>query len=81
MFPIKEIVNYLHSKNIAVIIDGAHAVGNIRLNVTDYGAEFYTSNFHKWGYSSKTASFLWINKAQIKQTHPNIIGNLYGSGL
>lgn len=72
---------YLHSKNISVVIDGAHVVGNIKLNVSEYGADFYFSNFHKWFYSAKTASFLWINKKYIKQTHPNIIGNNYGNGL
>lgn len=65
IFPIKQITEYLHSKNIPVAIDGAHSIGNIKLDLNDYGADFYFSNFHKWFYSAKTASFLWIHKKYI----------------
>lgn len=61
IFPVKDIVDYLHSKNIIVVIDGAHAVGAIDLDVPSYGADFYFSNLHKWNYAPKSSAFLWIN--------------------
>ncbi len=69
---------YLKSKGIAVVIDGAHAVGALNLDVPSYGADFYFSNFHKWAYAPKSAAFLWVNIKYAAQLNPNIIGNFYG---
>ena len=43
----------------AVMIDGAHAVGAMPLNVPSLGAHFYTSNLHKWHCTAKPSAFLW----------------------
>ena len=61
-----------------MIVDGAHAVGSIPLDIPSYNADFYFSNFHKWGYGAKTGSLLFVNREFIEQTKPNIIGSHYG---
>lgn len=45
-----------------VLVDGAHALGHIPVNVTDIDAEFYVSNGHKWLYSPKGSAILWVKK-------------------
>eukprot|EP00912_Choanoflagellata_sp_UC4_P002057 UC4_evm1s1313 len=44
ILPIKRIVKLCHDHGILVLVDGAHAPGQIHINVTDIGADFYVGN-------------------------------------
>ena len=45
LLPVKDIVAVCHEFGVAVIIDGAHAPGQVEINVEDINAEFYTGKF------------------------------------
>ncbi|HCK65408.1 MAG TPA: aminotransferase [Anaerolineae bacterium] len=59
IFPIKKIIQFAKTKNIVTIIDGAHAPGQIPLNLDLLGADFYAGNLHKWLCAPKGAGFLY----------------------
>lgn len=44
LFPVKEIVKVCHEYGVTVVVDGAHAPGQLELDLTDIGAEYYTGN-------------------------------------
>ena len=77
IFPVKKLTELLRKHNIIVLIDGAHAVGHIPLDLSDINPDFYLSNFHKWGFTPKSAAFLYVSKHFQEKIHPNIIGNKY----
>ncbi|CAF0865032.1 unnamed protein product [Adineta ricciae] len=61
ILPIKELVELFHQYNIPVIIDGAHALGNIEINIEDMSnVDYYFTNTHKWLYSSKSSAILYV---------------------
>ena len=79
ILPVKKIVVLLRKYNIISIIDGAHTIGHIDLDLTDINPDFYVSCFHKWFYAPKSSSFMYVAEKFHGFVHPNIIHISYGS--
>jgi isopenicillin-N epimerase len=60
ILPVAPILAAARARGILTIVDGAHAVGQIDLDMQALGADVYTSNCHKWLCSPRTAAFLYI---------------------
>ena len=46
--PVEEMVKLCHSKGVPVLIDGAHALGTLPLDLSVLKADYYVANAHKW---------------------------------
>lgn len=70
VIPIGELIAELHARNVLVIVDGAHAIGSFPLSIESYGADWYVSNLHKWGYAPRSSAFLWTDPQHQQITRP-----------
>jgi len=81
MLPIKELVQICHDYGAAVLVDGAHALGSISIDIEDLKPDFYLSNAHKWLCSAKGAAFMYVSPKYQSSVVPAIISHGYGSGF
>lgn len=72
--PVEAVCARARAEGILTVIDGAHAPGQIDLDLTALGADFYTGNAHKWLSSPKGAAFLYARRAVQPMVEPLVIG-------
>jgi isopenicillin-N epimerase len=73
-FPVNELCARAKAAGIITVIDGAHAPGQIPLDLSNMDVDFYTGNCHKWLCSAKGAGFLYVRKELQQHIEPVLIG-------
>ena len=74
--PIKEIINYAHSKGILVVVDGAQGVPHMSINVNDMDIDFLAFSAHKM-CGPTGVGVLYGKKELLNNIRPLI----YGGGM
>ncbi len=68
--PVSKIAAMAKEKGIDVITDSAHALGQIKFNVSDLHSDFVGLNLHKWIGNPVGAGVLYVKKERIKEMKP-----------
>ena len=67
VMPVKEICTEARKRGIFTVIDGAQAVGHIKVDVKDIGCDAYYGNLHKWFLAPAGSGILYINKERMPE--------------
>lgn len=73
ILPVADIAAALRARDVAVLIDGAHGPGAVRLDVPACGGDWYVANLHKSAYVPRSSGFLWTAPERQATTHPAVI--------
>ena len=81
VLPIIAMIAACHAAGVPVLVDGAHAPGNVTLDLPAINADWYVGNCHKWLCAPKGCGFLWARPDQRAALHPVSISHGYGGGF
>ncbi len=81
VLPVREIAAACKTRNILVFVDGAHAPGNIAVDVPSLGVDYYAANLHKWALAPRSTGFLWVTPERQAEVHAPIISWGLDNGL
>jgi len=71
--PVEEICSIAKEKGLLTFVDGAHAPGQVPLNLHDSPFDIYTGACHKWMMTAKGSSFLYVRKEYQQLVDPLIV--------
>jgi isopenicillin-N epimerase len=73
IFPAKELCRRARAAGLLSIVDGAHALGQLPLDLEDLGADFYSANAHKWLCAPKGSAFLYARPEVQSLVEPLVV--------
>ena len=81
VLPIREMAALCRGRGVPVAVDGAHAPGQIALDVARLGVDWYVGNLHKWAFAAKGTAVIWCAPERQKALHPTAISHALGAGF
>ena len=81
VFPVADLCRAARERGIATLVDGAHAPGQIAVDLNAIGADFYTANCHKWLCAPKGAGFLHARPEHHGSLDATVISWGYAEGV
>ena len=81
VLPIREMAALCRERGVPVMVDGAHAPGQIALDVPGLGVDWYVGNLHKWAFAAKGTAVIWCAPERQAALHPAVISHALGQGF
>ncbi len=75
ILPVEEICRRAREAGIITVIDGAHAPGQMDVDLEEIGADFYCGNCHKWLSSARGAGFLHARPERQSLLEPLVVSH------
>ncbi|KAL5080164.1 hypothetical protein RYX36_008585 [Vicia faba] len=81
VIPVQELIRVCKEEEVDhILVDGAHAIGSLRVDVNEIDADFYVSNLYKWLFSPPYVAFMYCNK-KLKDVHHPVVAHESGKGF
>ena len=81
VFPVAQIVAAAHAAGVPVLVDAAHAPGQLDVDVRAIDADFWVGNLHKWVCSPRACAALRVAPQWQQQMHPLVPSHDYREGF
>ena len=70
ILPVNDVVAMARKRDVAVIVDGAHALAHFDFKISDLQCDYYGVSLHKWLLAPHGTGLLYIQRDRIKGVWP-----------
>jgi selenocysteine lyase/cysteine desulfurase len=77
LLPFQPVLQLAKENNILSLLDGAHSIGHIDLDLHEMGPDFFVANCHKWLYTPRGCAIVYVAKRNQGYIHPTTINASY----
>mmetsp|Transcript_26449 Transcript_26449/g.103049 ORF Transcript_26449/g.103049 Transcript_26449/m.103049 type:complete len:314 (-) Transcript_26449:1256-2197(-) len=81
IMPVEEICKLCREHSVLSIVDGAHSLGALEINLERIRADMYTSNGHKWLMNQRGCAFIGVSDQVRDVLHPVLASWGHGKGF
>lgn len=81
VLPLPRTIAALRRNGTRVLIDGAHGIGQVPLDLTALAPDWYVTNLHKWLFAPKGCAVLYASKEAAPLTRPAVVSHFIGFGF
>ena len=74
LLPAAEVTEFVHSRGVPIVLDGAHAVGLVPVDVKEIGCDYYSGCGHKWLMAPQGTGFLYVNEDRLDELQITWLG-------
>jgi selenocysteine lyase/cysteine desulfurase len=75
VLPVKELCRLARERDVLTHVDGAHAIGQVPLDLHELGCDFYATSPHKWLLAPKGTGTLYVRAELLERLWVNIASN------
>ena len=76
ILPVEQMTAMAHAAGAMVLIDGAHAVGQMTVDLRQINCDFYTFNGHKWLFGPAGTGALYVRHDRVDDVRPTFMGDV-----
>lgn len=73
LFPVARIAAALRPAGVPVLVDAAHVPGQLPVNVTRLGVDFWVGNLHKWAYAPRGTALFTVAPQWRERIRPLVV--------
>jgi isopenicillin-N epimerase len=81
VFPIRRLAAAAHDRGVPLLVDAAHAPGQVEVAVDADGADFWVGNLHKWVCSPRAAAVLVVTPPWRQVVRPLVASHGFFDGM
>lgn len=72
LLPVGELASLARARGILTLVDGAHSIGMLNLDMHELGADFYASSPYKWAGAPVGTGFLYMRRESQERVWPTV---------
>lgn len=81
VLPLARLIPALRQSGARVLVDGAHGIGQVPLDLAALAPDWYVSNLHKWLFAPKGCAVLFASPEAAPLTQPHVVSHFIGLGF